>query len=194
MDKNKRATIWAGVALAMVIVMVIIWPHKRSKNNQPASFKSSVAKASAPSPTLAPSPLNIPAPVSTSTPTSTPPSATSTFISKPGSTYGYKPKKAVPKSTVPSYGEVVSSFDGTGHRIQFNPSCQAVPNQIATANGSIFMLDNRSDMAQTITIGGQAYVVAAYNYVLVTLSQKTLPSHLFVTCNTQINTAEIFLE
>ena len=91
-----------------------------------------------------------------------------------------------------NYGDTVVKYGN--NRIQFTPNCQAVPNRMAAANPVTLMLDNRSDMEQKITIGGNSYGVAAYNYVIVTINKKTLPVNLFINCNNQANVAEIILQ
>jgi hypothetical protein len=79
-------------------------------------------------------------------------------------------------------------------RIQFNELCQGVPGQEAMANGVTIMLDNRSDAAIKITILGKKYMVSAYNYILITLSQKSLPAQVSINCNGQMNASVVTLE
>jgi hypothetical protein len=58
---------------------------------------------------------------------------------------------------------------------------------MAVANPVTLMLDNRTSTTQKVTIGKAVYNVAGYNYVIVTINEKTLPVNLFVNCNQQTN-------
>ncbi len=100
--------------------------------------------------------------------------------------------KSKPKPKALSYGDAVNKY--TNSRIQFNSLCQAIPGQVVFANGTTVMLDNRSDSPQKIIITGQTYIVAAYNYDLVTLKQKFIPITLHVGCNRNLNSVEITVE
>jgi hypothetical protein len=185
MNKNKKAMFWSGVALIVLIIGIGAYQSQKVnptiiKNNPPVASKIPTTK------TL----LNLPSEtLATTTPTSTPASvATSTPTSKLGQYR--KPKAITPKAL--SYGEAVTKYGNL--RIQFNPSCQAYPNQIAVANPVTIMLDNRSDSTQIISVAGGSYIVSSYNYVIVTINQKTLPVNLFINCNSSVNVAEIFLQ
>lgn len=189
MEKNKQGAIWAGAALMAIIVGVLTYAHNENKK-RPTVHKPIVA-------TTAPSPVETKTALATTTlplqifpeATSTPPSATSTPIAKTP----YRHKKIVSNTPAPlSYGEAVAMY--SNHRIQFNSLCQGIPGQTVLANHVTIMLDNRSDSPQKITLAGQTYTVAAYNYVLAVLNQKTLPATLHVGCNSQMNAVEIVVE
>jgi hypothetical protein len=185
MNKNKKAMFWTGVALIVLIIGIGAYQSQKVnptiiKNNPPVASKTTITKT----------PLNLSSvAVATTTPTSTPASiASSTTATKLG--IYRKPKPLTPKAL--SYGDAVTKYGNL--RIQFNPSCQAYPNQIAVANPVTIMLDNRSDSTQIISVAGGSYIVSSYNYVIITINQKTLPVNLFINCNSSVNVAEIFLQ
>lgn len=178
MTKNAKATIWATVAVTMLIVGVVT--YERQKPKRPIANKVASETKTA---TTVPDQIQIVAPAEITT--SSPPAvATSTPVII---------RKRKPAPTALFYGDAVAKYTNT--RIQFTPGClQAIPSQMAVANPVTIMLDNRSDTAQTIIIAGKSYLVSAYNYTLVTLNQKILPAHLFIKCNQQFNVAEIILQ
>jgi hypothetical protein len=185
MTKNTKAIIWATIAVMALIIGGVTYERQRPK--RPIAYeKIPVVK------TLIIAPDQIPIATSTEAGTSTPITvATSTPASKP--ILIRKPKPKPTTITTISYGDAVVKY-GFNH-IQFAPGClQASPNQIATANPVTLMLDNRSDQAQTITIGSHSYMVAPYNYVIATINETTLPVTLFISCNQQKNVAEIILQ
>jgi hypothetical protein len=182
MTKNTKAIIWASVAVMALIIGGVTYEKQRPK--RPIAYeKIPVVK------TLIIAPDQIPIATSIEASTSTPITvATSTPASKP-----ILIRKPKPKSTTISYGDAVVKYGF--NRIQFAPGClQASPNQISTANPVTLMLDNRSDQAQTITIGSHSYMVAPYNYVIATINETTLPVTLFISCNQQKNVAQIILQ
>jgi len=186
MSKNIQATFWAAIALSMVIIGV--WVIKTQTGGHAVAGTVAVIHA-----TKVKNTANIsnraeaaPVPAAAST---TPVDSTSTPPAMTGKTYRRKP---APKPPIPSYGDMVTQYQNT--RIQFDQNCQAHPNQIAIPNPVTLMLDNRSNIEKKIIVGGKSYEVAAYNYVLVILNEKTLPVNLFITCNQQTNVAEIVLQ
>ena len=181
MSKNKQAAIWATVALAMLIIGVVTYERQRPK--RPVSKKIPTVKivSDAPKPTDTSTSTPVTAPANTGT--STPASAPAVI---------YRRKKLAPKTLPLDYGEAVNTYGNK--RIQFDQNCRGIPSHFAMSNPSTVMLDNRSDKPQNITIGGKSYLITAYNYLVITLDGKTLPTlDLFVNCNNQMNTAEIIL-
>jgi hypothetical protein len=170
MTKNTKAIIWVSVAVIMLVIALGTYIRQRPKRvvAQGATPLTKDSTAFAEQTQIA---------------TSTE-AATTTLVSS------YKPKPTPPK--ILSYGEAVNQY--LDHRIQFNQICQAIPGQVVFANHITIMLDNRSDVPQKITLAGKTYTVAAYNYTLVTLNQKSLPTTLHVNCNTQMNAVEIVVE
>ncbi len=185
MSKNIQATIWAGVALLMVVIGT--WAVKRQLPVRAATLPVT-HKVSKPT-SIAETLTNIFMPNVATTSKAT--KATTTAATTAVTTGLYrKPKAKTPP--MPSYGDMVAQYQNT--RIQFGPDCQAHPNQIAIANPVTLMLDNRSDTAQKITIGKVVYNVAAYNYVIATVNEKVLPVNVFIDCNQQTNAVEILLQ
>ena len=183
MNKNKLGIVWVGIALVSVIVGIWTYSHGE-KHNKPVTHNSLVSHSKT-------SPVQTAVALSTTTPPSKPsPDATSTPVFKFTQAYGVKKSTTISSSL--NYGEAVAKYANS--RIQFDSDCQAIPSQDAMANSVTVMLDNRSNVTQKIIIGGQKYNVAAYNYVLVTLSKKILPAYLYVNCNNRVNTGEIILE
>ncbi len=180
MSKNVKATIWTTIAIMAVIIGIVTY-ERQQPQHVVVQKTSPIAKAETSLSDQAPT-------------VKTPETATSSPVvvasSTPASRTIYKPKV---KSTIPSYGDMVAKY--SFNRIQFAPGClQATPNQIAIANPVTLMLDNRSDQAQTITIGTHNYMVAPYNYVIATINEPALPVTLFVSCNQQKNVAQIILQ
>ena len=80
---------------------------------------------------------------------------------------------AMKPTPVPSqtYLNLVKEFDAKGDRIQFI-SCHASPQSLSIRDGLQVMLDNRDDVAHTITFNKQTFKLAAYGYTVT--SVKTL--------------------
>lgn len=184
MTKNTKATIWATVAIMMLIIAIGTYARQRPHH-------STITKAAAPETKTIQDIPNHPEPAMTvqeatstiATIATSTPDKKIVLIRKP------KPKPKPIPAPVLNYGEAVNKY--SNHRIQFNSICQAIPGQVAMANHITIMLDNRSDSAQKIVLAGQTYTVAAYNYVLATLNEKTLPITLHVSCNGNMNSVEI---
>lgn len=177
MSKNIRATFWASVAFASLVLG--IWVIKiQTPSNSVAGTVAVINKAfSKVTANISNSAEPAPVPTATTTPTSTPPTLK---------------RRTAPKVPMLSYGEAVNYYANT--RIQFDPSCHGIPSRMAVANPVTLMLDNRSAGPQKIVIAGKTYNVAAYNYVIVTIKEKTLPVHLMVNCNSSVNVTEIIVE
>jgi hypothetical protein len=187
MSKNLQATFWAALALLSVIVGV--WAIKRQLPARPVS-KTAINKVSKPT-SIAETLTNIffPNVATTQTPVNI---LTTADIATSTVTTNLPRRKPKPVAKQMSYGDAVVYYGN--NRIQFGSSCEAIPNRMAVANPVTLMLDNRSAGPQKIVIAGKTYNVADYNYVVVTIKEKTLPVHLFVNCNSSVNVAEIILE
>ena len=95
-------------------------------------------------------------------------------------------------SNNPSYNKAVVQY--ADKRIQFQQSCQTVPNNVVYKNGVTLMLDNRASITHTIKIDSKTYVIGAYDYTIVTLSNTKLPHTILVDCDKSQNVATIMLE
>jgi hypothetical protein len=122
----------------------------------------------------------------------TSPSPSSSSSSAPGTTV----KPVVGKSPAPvsnkSYTELVKEY--VGRIIQFDDRCQINPKDPKFKNGTSIMLDNRSAIARTVTVGTAKYDLAGYGYKLITLSSPSLPKELNITCGSSGNVGKILLQ
>src|SRR3989338_5135193 len=82
------------------------------------------------------------------------------------------------------------------HRIQFDGTCQANPNQVTYKDNTGLMLDNRSDSARTIKMGAfGTYSVKAWGFKVVTLPDTFRASKtILVDCGTSQNVATILVQ
>ncbi len=108
-------------------------------------------------------------------------SSTTTTIKKPINT----------KPQVP-YEKILGLY--SSRRIQFNESCQALPSKQTYANKTVIMLDNRSAKTRKIKVDTTTYTVKPYDYAIITLKSTTLPMVLHISCDSQMNVAEITLQ
>jgi hypothetical protein len=104
---------------------------------------------------------------------------------------GRKAKATPAASATPaqSYTQLVQKYGNA--RIQFSQTCQATPAMSTFRNNAEILLDNRSNQAHSVSIGGNTYSLSAYGYQVVTLSSSTLPSALTVNCDKSVNVATI---
>ena len=114
------------------------------------------------------------------------PSATVVPAKKPTTTTAANPTSGK------SYSDLVKEY--SGRLIQFDQRCQSFPNNVTYKNGTSILLDNRSDLARDITIGGTKYSLAGYGYQVVTLSSSSLPKEMGVSCGSQGNVGKILLQ
>ena len=184
MSKNQQGTIWGSVALVMLIISIWVI-DAASKHRAVVQKVAAIHTATSKNTAGIPASAAVTASTATTTAklaaTSTPPDA--------GQVYKHKP---VTRTPALNYGEMVAKYSNT--RIQFNELCQGIPGQQNMANSVTIMLDNRTDSVQRITILRKTYFVSAYNYVLVTIRQKTLPMQVSINCNGQMNASIITLE
>ncbi|OGN28111.1 MAG: hypothetical protein A2941_00060 [Candidatus Yanofskybacteria bacterium RIFCSPLOWO2_01_FULL_49_17] len=109
-----------------------------------------------------------------------------------------KPKTATPTpsagatATSKTYTQLVAEY--VNRTIQFNSSCQATPATFVLKNNTSVLLDNRANVARTITVDGKAYALGAYGYQVVTLYSPTLPHTVGINCGSSVNVSSILLE
>lgn len=89
------------------------------------------------------------------------------------------------------YNQLVQNYRNA--RIQFNASCQASPVTASYRNGATIMLDNRSNQAHSVSIGGTIYALPAYGHQIITVSSPTIPGTLSVNCDRLVNVAIVKL-
>lgn len=126
-----------------------------------------------------------------STPSSTPSAQTPDTSVSPTPATATPPVVKAPPSTA-AYEAALKKYASS--RIQFQPSCQIVPNSVTYRSPATIMLDNRSADTANITIGTTAYTVGPWNYKIVTLSSSTLPKTDYVSCNAAKNSGTILLQ
>ena len=102
------------------------------------------------------------------------------------------PKPASAKTNPKLYTDLVTEY--SGRHIQFDIACQAIPNNVTYKNGTSVMFDNRSGDARSISVGGTIYYLAGYGYKIITLSSKTLPKTLLISCGAAVNVGQILLQ
>ncbi len=105
---------------------------------------------------------------------------------------GTAPVKKGTTQQVKTYDQLVKDF--SGRRIQFDITCQAIPNNVTYKNGTQVMFDNRSGDARWISVGGAEYYLSGYGYKVLTLSSKTLPKNLYLNCGSAVNVGQILLQ
>ncbi len=101
-------------------------------------------------------------------------------------------KASAPTISVLSYSEALLKY--RDFRIQFNETCQAVPNQMTFKNNTTIMLDNRSGSMRAIKVGTKSYSIKPYGFAIATVSSKELPLSFYVDCGTSQNVATILLQ
>ena len=80
-------------------------------------------------------------------------------------------------------------------RIQFDENCAATPTKATFTNGSLVMLDNRSDMSRDIHLGSLGDVtIKAWGFKIVSLTSSLLPNDMAVDCGSQQNVAIISIQ
>jgi hypothetical protein len=102
------------------------------------------------------------------------------------------PQPTPPPSNNAAYNQALVTY--TSRRIQFQQSCQAVPNVVVYKTGTTIMLDNRASISHTIKMDGVSYLIGAYNFRLVTLSNSKLPHMTLIDCDKSQNVATITIE
>lgn len=80
-------------------------------------------------------------------------------------------------------------------RIQFSEQCVAVPFYMTFTEGTKIMLDNRANVSRNIYVDGVKYVIAAYDYKVITISTaKKLPYAMRIDCGTGKGNATILVQ
>ncbi len=100
--------------------------------------------------------------------------------------------KATPTPVTKTYTQLLAEY-GT-RRIQFNASCQATPSTFVLKNNTSILLDNRANVARTITVDGTAYSLGAYGYQVVSLSSPSLPHTVKINCGSSVNVGTVLLQ
>lgn len=78
-------------------------------------------------------------------------------------------------------------------RIQVQPSCQVIPNNVTYKTGTTIMIDNRSAVAHTMKIGS-TFTVKAWGFKIIKLAPTTVPTTYLVDCDGSQNVATILVQ
>lgn len=80
-------------------------------------------------------------------------------------------------------------------RIQFDPTCQAIPHTATYKNNTEVMLDNRSAETRSIHMGSLGTLsIKPWGFKIIMLSSTLLPNVLAVDCNQSQNVALITIQ
>ena len=91
-----------------------------------------------------------------------------------------------------TYEQAIKKYEGV--RIQFDASCQAIPNQITVKTGANVMFDNRSGDARWISLNNVGYYINGYDFAVLRLASKTLPSNVVLDCGSAQNVGQILIQ
>ncbi|MDR3643341.1 MAG: hypothetical protein P4L74_07000 [Candidatus Doudnabacteria bacterium] len=90
------------------------------------------------------------------------------------------------------YTQLVAEY--VNRRIQFDPTCRAIPNNLTYKNPVTLMLDNRSPKPAKVSIGSRKYNLAAWGYYITTINDSPLPQTEWVGCGILDNVGQILME
>lgn len=88
-----------------------------------------------------------------------------------------------------TYNQLLQTYRNA--RIQFGQTCQATPVISSFRNGATIMLDNHSNRAHIVSVGGTNYTLPVYGHQIITLVSPTIPGTLNVNCDESVNVSTI---
>lgn len=91
-----------------------------------------------------------------------------------------------------SYTDALKKY-GT-NRIQLDSACQARPTSAVFKAGTQVMFDNRANVSRKVVFNGKTYNIAAYDYVVVGMTNSTYPAISYIDCGSSQNVAKITIE
>lgn len=91
-----------------------------------------------------------------------------------------------------SYNDALKKYGS--NRIQFDTSCQAVPNNVTYKSGTQVMFDNRANVKRTIVFNGKKYTITAYGYTVVSMVASKYPATAFIDCDSSQNIATVLIQ
>jgi hypothetical protein len=164
MEKKMETNWLIGIGLIVVVVICLLY-WLISSSNTPSTVT-----------------VNTPAPV---TPVVVPPTPTEDIT--PGSV-----DSGAGAATI-AYSDALVKYANA--RLQLDDNCQAdsQSQRMTFRNGSLLMIDNRSDLPRTVHIGS-VFTVKAYGFKIIKLSSATLPATWLVDCDSSQNVATIILQ
>ena len=91
-----------------------------------------------------------------------------------------------------TYADALKKY--ADRRIQLDPSCQAVPNNVTYKDNTGIMLDNRSSQTRTIK-AGTTFTIKPYGFKILTLPDIALKAKkIMVNCDGYVNVATILVQ
>jgi hypothetical protein len=78
-------------------------------------------------------------------------------------------------------------------RIQLDENCQARPNNVTFKNGTLVMIDNRSDKLRTVRLGA-VFSIKPYSYQVVKMDNPKNGSTIYMGCDGSQNVATILIQ
>jgi len=103
-----------------------------------------------------------------------------------------------PEPSAPTTGGKLSYTDAVkkygSNRIQFDATCQAHPNNVTFKAGTQVMFDNRAAVARVINFNGAKYTLAAYGYLIVSMTAAKYPASILVDCGSSQNVATVLIQ
>ena len=110
----------------------------------------------------------------------------------PKTTVKSSPKATSSVTAAKTYTQLVQEY--VNRTLQFNSLCQVTPSSMVLKNNTSILLDNRANVARTVSVDGKSYNLSAYGYQVVTLSSKTLPHTVAVNCGSTVNAGQVLLQ
>ena len=90
-----------------------------------------------------------------------------------------------------SYAQALIKYKGT--LIQFDATCQVIPNNVTYKNNTFVMIDNCEIIDGTVKID-LVYNIKSYSFKIIKLSSDTLPMKWLVDCDQSQNVATVSIE
>lgn len=141
------------ISFAAVILLVGAGCGNRDTAGSPASQADGTAN---PATTVETATTTAPA---TTTPTAkTTATKTITAVKKPTTSAGSAPK---------SYTDALAIYRTSGYYFQF-VKCSGNPGSLIVKKGKKYMLDNRDAVSHRFVVGGRAYTIGGYGYLILT--------------------------
>ena len=166
--QKKRALLWTGLAILVLIVIVIFAVRNQADPSIVGPNDSEVNTGTVPAEDTSDGSVN-------------------------ASTSGNGTVAPVTSAVSMSYQTALETYKDK--RIQFNQNCEAFPSETTYKNGTTLMIDNRSP--RTLRLKFLTSIsVSPYSFKIVKLStpESTLPRAVFVDCGDSENVATILLQ
>ena len=170
--EQKQKKLWGGIAGAVVIILIaalVWWANGGSWSGGTVSENDGVLSGNGTE--------QMPPSETTEPPAEPPPTS--------------KPRTVAPPNSQ-SYTDALKKYGS--NRIQFDSSCQAQPSTVVYKSGTQVMFDNRSAETRKIVFNGKTYTIGAWNYIVVSMTNKTYPAVAYIDCGSSQNVAKVTIE